>query len=119
MSQLLLRGRPLPLSPQAITAPRPLRFSHKVSLGPPGSGPPLELISGHLARLADGCSEVRLGHTSVLSTVCRGRQLNPGFLPLTVDYRQKAAAAGRIPANFLRRELGPSEKEILTSRMIL
>ena len=118
MSQLLLRGRPLPLSPQVVTSPRPLRFSHKVSLGPPGSGPPLELASGHLARLADGCSEVRLGHTSVLSTVCRGRQLNPGFLPLTVDYRQKAAAAGRIPSNFLRRELGPSEKEILTSRMI-
>ena len=39
-------------------------------------------------------------------------------LPLTVDYRQKAAAAGRIPTNFLRRELGPSEKEILTARII-
>ena len=39
-------------------------------------------------------------------------------MPLTVDYRQKAAAAGRIPTNFLRRELGPTEKEILTSRMI-
>lgn len=40
------------------------------------------------------------------------------FVPLTVDYRQKAAAAGRIPTNFLRRELGPTEKEILTSRVI-
>lgn len=41
-----------------------------------------------------------------------------GFVPLTVDYRQKAAAAGRIPTNFLRRELGPSDKEILTARVI-
>lgn len=41
-----------------------------------------------------------------------------GFFPLTVDYRQKSAAAGRIPTNFLRRELGTSEKEILTSRVI-
>ena len=41
-----------------------------------------------------------------------------GFVPLTVDYRQKAAAAGRIPTNFLRKELGATEKEILTARMI-
>ena len=84
MSQVLLTRRLLP-SPRAVTAPRPLKFSHKVSLGP--ETPPLELTSGHMARLADGCSEVRLGQTSVLSTVCRGRQVNPGFLPLTVDYR--------------------------------
>lgn len=42
---------------------------------------------------------------------------SPGnFTPLVVDYRQKSAAAGRIPTNFLRRELGPTEREILTSR---
>lgn len=40
------------------------------------------------------------------------------FLPLTVDYRQKSSAAGRIPTNFFRRELGPTENEILTSRLI-
>ena len=42
---------------------------------------------------------------------------NASFVPLVVDYRQKAAAAGRIPTNFLRKELGPSEREVLTSRM--
>ena len=46
------------------------------------------------------------------------RRASDKDLPLTVDYRQKAAAAGRIPTNFLRRELGPSEKEILTARII-
>ena len=54
-------------------------------------------------------------------TTCVGAASNgtqQGFVPLTVDYRQKAAAAGRIPTNFLRRELGPSEKEILTARVI-
>ena len=60
----------------------------------------------------------KLGNTAVLSTVCRGKVATSSFLPLTVDYRQKAAAAGRIPTNFMRRELGPSEREILTSRMI-
>ena len=90
----------------------------KIPLGP--RCPPLELHSGQLARLADGCAVAKAGNTAVLSTVCRGRGKVPStsFLPLTVDYRQKAAAAGRIPTNSLRRELGPSQAEILTSRMI-
>ena len=60
------------------------------------------------------------GDTAVLVTaVSKTKSNSPAsFLPLTVDYRQKAAAAGRIPTNFLRRELGSTEKEILTSRMI-
>jgi len=87
-----------------------------IPLGP--SCPPLQLSSGKLARLADGCAVATLGNTAVMSTVCRGKVSTSSFLPLTVDYRQKAAAAGRIPTNFLRRELGPSEREILTSRMI-
>ena len=114
MSQLLLKR--CPVCPGSRAGPRPLRFSHRVALGP--NSAPLELSSGWLARLAEGCGVARLGNTAVLSTVCRGKQLQSPFLPLTVDYRQKAAAAGRIPANFLRRELGPSEREILTSRMI-
>ena len=116
MSQLLLKK--CPVCPRVPSTARPLLFSHRVPLGP--DCPPLELSSGSLARLAEGCGVARLGQTAVLSTVCRGRHLlqGPSFLPLTVDYRQKAAAAGRIPANFLRRELGPSEREILTSRMI-
>jgi len=117
MSHILLKKCPLSLcAPQSISTRKPLRFSHKVSLG--SDTAPLELSWGHMARLADGGAEARLGNSSVLSTVCRGRIMSPGFLPLTVDYRQKAAAAGRLPANLLRRELGPSEREILTSRMI-
>ena len=61
------------------------------------------------------------GDTAVLVTAVSKTKSNSAtasFLPLTVDYRQKAAAAGRIPTNFLRRELGSTEKEILTSRMI-
>ena len=60
------------------------------------------------------------GDSSVLATAVS--KVKPSatasFLPLTVDYRLKAAAAGRIPTNFLRRELGPTEKEILASRMV-
>ncbi|XP_037078097.1 polyribonucleotide nucleotidyltransferase 1, mitochondrial-like, partial [Pollicipes pollicipes] len=78
------------------------------------------LAVSELARFADGSATAQDGDTAVLVTaVSRPRPgPPPGFLPLTVDYRQKAAAAGRIPTNFLRRELGPSEQEILTSRLI-
>lgn len=70
--------------------------------------------------MADSCAVGGIGNTSVMATaVSKDRSgSSPGFFPLTVDYRQKAAAAGRIPTNFLRRELGPSEYEILTSRLI-
>ncbi|KYN08710.1 Polyribonucleotide nucleotidyltransferase 1, mitochondrial [Cyphomyrmex costatus] len=54
----------------------------------------------------------------MVTAVCQHQSSISSFLPLVVDYRQKAAAAGRIPTNFLRRELGPSEHEILTSRVI-
>ena len=54
----------------------------------------------------------------MVTAVCQHESTTSSFLPLVVDYRQKAAAAGRIPTNFLRRELGPSEHEILTSRVI-
>lgn len=61
-----------------------------------------------------------MGDTTVMvTTVAAKDKRAPGsFMPLTVEYRQKYAAAGRIPTNFLRRELGPTEKEILTSRVI-
>lgn len=54
----------------------------------------------------------------MVTVVSKERPNPPDFLPLVVDYRQKAAAAGRIPTNFVRRELGPTEREILVSRMI-
>lgn len=83
------------------------------------SSKPLKLSTGKYARFADGSAVVSLGDTSVMVTaVCKHQSSSSSFLPLVVDYRQKAAAAGRIPTNFLRRELGPTEREILTSRVI-
>ncbi|XP_012219490.1 polyribonucleotide nucleotidyltransferase 1, mitochondrial isoform X2 [Linepithema humile] len=83
-------------------------------------GKQLSLSTGKYARFADGSAIVSLGDTSVMVTaVCKDQlSSNSSFLPLIVDYRQKAAAAARIPTNFLRRELGPTEHEILTSRVI-
>ncbi|XP_050982645.1 polyribonucleotide nucleotidyltransferase 1, mitochondrial isoform X1 [Labeo rohita] len=79
----------------------------------------LEISTGKLARFADGCAVVRLGETSVMVTaVSKTRPAAAQFMPLVVDYRQKAAAAGRIPTNYLRRELGITDSEILTSRLI-
>lgn len=79
----------------------------------------IKIKAGSLAQFADGAAVVEVGKTAVLVTVVSSKDgSNSNFLPLTVDYRQKAAAAGRIPLNYLRRELGPTEKEILTSRMI-
>ncbi|KAK7807275.1 hypothetical protein U0070_016647 [Myodes glareolus] len=79
----------------------------------------LEISSGKLARFADGCAVVQSGDTAVMVTAVSKTKPSPSqFMPLLVDYRQKAAAAGRIPTNYLRREIGSSDKEILTSRVI-
>ncbi|XP_059215709.1 polyribonucleotide nucleotidyltransferase 1, mitochondrial [Centropristis striata] len=79
----------------------------------------LEISSGRFARFADGSAVVRLGDTSVMVTAVSKTKPSPSqFMPLVVDYRQKAAAAGRIPTNHLRRELGITDNEILTSRLI-
>lgn len=79
----------------------------------------LEISSGRFARFADGSAVVQLGNTSVMVTAVSKTKPSPSqFMPLVVDYRQKAAAAGRIPTNYLRRELGTTDHEILTSRLI-
>ncbi|KAL2083253.1 hypothetical protein ACEWY4_021026 [Coilia grayii] len=79
----------------------------------------LEISTGKLARFADGSAVVQLGDTSVMVTAVSKTKPSPSqFMPLVVDYRQKAAAAGRIPTNYLRRELGITDNEILTSRLI-
>uniref|UniRef100_A0A3Q2CRM7 Polyribonucleotide nucleotidyltransferase 1, mitochondrial n=1 Tax=Cyprinodon variegatus TaxID=28743 RepID=A0A3Q2CRM7_CYPVA len=66
-----------------------------------------------------GSAVVQLGETSVMVTAVSKTKPSPSqFMPLVVDYRQKAAAAGRIPTNYLRRELGTTDNEILTSRLI-
>lgn len=79
----------------------------------------LEISCGRFARFADGSAVVQHGNTSVMVTAVSKIKPSPSqFMPLVVDYRQKAAAAGRIPTNYLRRELGVTDNEILTSRLI-
>lgn len=79
----------------------------------------IKLSTGKYARFTDGCAVAQEGDTAVMVTaVSKTKPSLSSFLPLVVDYRQKAAAAGRIPTNFLRRELGPTEHEILVSRLI-
>lgn len=67
----------------------------------------LTISTGKYARFANGTAVTKLGDTSVMVTVVsKDKSSTSNFLPLVVDYRQKSAAAGRIPTNFLRRELG-------------
>ncbi len=76
--------------------------------------------TGKLAKQADGSVVLQMGNTVLLATVVSSQEAKEGvdFLPLTVDYREKFAGAGRIPGGFLRREGRPSEKEILTMRLV-
>lgn len=67
----------------------------------------LTLSTGQYARFANATAVCTLGDTSVMVTaVSKAKPSTGNFMPLTVEYRQKSAAAGRIPTNFLRRELG-------------
>lgn len=83
-------------------------------------GRKLVLETGRVARQADGAVIASYGDTVVLCTVVGQKQAKPGvdFLPLTVHYQEKAFAAGKIPGGFFKREGRPSEKEVLTSRLI-
>jgi polyribonucleotide nucleotidyltransferase len=78
------------------------------------------LETGEIARQAHGAVLVNMDETVVLATVVAAKEPKPGqdFFPLTVDYMEKVYAAGRIPGGFFKREGRPSEKEILTSRLI-
>ncbi len=80
----------------------------------------LTLETGRLAKQADGSVYLRYGDSAVLVTACALREpkVNASFFPLTVDYREYTYAAGRIPGGFFKREGRPTEKEILTSRLI-
>ncbi len=78
----------------------------------------ITIETGKLAKQSDGSCTVRLGDTMVLTNACMASGGEPrGFLPLTVDYREFSAAAGRIPGGFFKREGRPSEKEIITCRL--
>src|SRR3981189_1068665 len=82
-------------------------------------GRPLVLETGKIAKQANGGVVARYGDTVVLTTACMASAMNDrDFLPLTVDYRENTYSAGKIPGGFFKREGRPSEKEILTSRLI-
>jgi polyribonucleotide nucleotidyltransferase len=80
----------------------------------------LSIETGKLAKQANGSAIVRFGDTVVLVTACYSPAAREGidFLPLTVDYREYTYASGRIPGGFFKREGKPTEKEVLTSRVI-
>ena len=79
----------------------------------------LTIETGLLAKQADGSVTVQLGDTIVLVAAVAATSVREGqeWFPLTVDYREKAAAAGRFPGGYFKREGRPTEKEILTCRM--
>jgi polyribonucleotide nucleotidyltransferase len=83
-------------------------------------GRPLSIEIGRMAKQADGAALVQYGETVVLVTAVAAKdlKLDTDFFPLTVDYQEKTFAAGKIPGGFFKREGRPSEKEILTCRLI-
>lgn len=84
------------------------------------AGRTLRLETGRMAKLADGAVLASYGDTVVLATAVASKSLKPDtdFLPLTVNYQEKAYSAGKIPGGYFKREGAPSEKETLTSRLI-
>ncbi len=82
-------------------------------------GRKLTLETGRMAKQAGGAVYVQYGETSVLVAACsQAMDFDPGFFPLTIEYRERSYAAGKIPGGFFKREGRPSEKEILTARLI-
>jgi polyribonucleotide nucleotidyltransferase len=90
--------------------------THRITIG----DRTISFETGRLAKQADGAVVIRLGDTMVLATACAAARPREGidFLPLTVDYRESTYASGRIPGGFFKREGRPTEKEILTCRLI-
>lgn len=95
----------------------PQAFTETITLA---DGREITIETGKLAKQADGSVVVKMGGTMLLATVVANKEANPGvdFLPLTVDYREKFYAGGKIPGNFFRREARPSDQEILTMRLV-
>ncbi len=85
-----------------------------------GDGREITIETGKLAKQADGSVVIRMGNTMLLATACAKQDAgeNVDFMPLTVDYQEKYASAGRFPGGFFKREARPSEYEILISRLI-
>ncbi|MBS1689369.1 MAG: polyribonucleotide nucleotidyltransferase, partial [Bacteroidetes bacterium] len=96
-------------------AANPISVSYKL-----GDGREISIETGKLARQADGAAVVRMGNCMILATVVANSEPKPGqsFFPLTVDYQEKFASAGRIPGSFFKREGRLSDYEVLISRLI-
>ena len=84
------------------------------------AGRPLSVEINHVAKQANGAALVRYGDTVVLVTACCSDEPREGidFFPLTVDYEERLYAAGKIPGGFIKREGRPSEKAVLSARLI-
>src|SRR3954471_24598846 len=95
--------------------PNPISVSFKLD-----DGREISLETGKLARQADGSVVVRMGNCMMLATVVANKEPKPGqsFFPLSVDYQEKFASAGRIPGSFFKREGRLSDYEILISRLV-
>src|SRR5215218_6634356 len=93
------------------------KFSKKFDIG---GGREVTIETGRLARQADGSVTVKMGNSILLGTVVATEEPKPGqeFFPLSVDYMEKFASAGRIPGSFFKREGRLNDYEILTSRLI-
>src|ERR671911_2022284 len=114
-AHILVAGRTRSRSVPSVHRGKAMHTRH-VSIG----SQTISFETGKLAKQADGSVIVRLGDTMVLVTACYAANPREGidFLPLTVDYREYTYASGRIPGGFFKREGKPSEKEVLTSRLI-
>lgn len=95
--------------------PNPISVSFDI-----GDGREISIETGRMARQADGAAVVRMGNCMLLATVVANDEPKPGqsFFPLTVDYQEKFASAGRIPGSFFKREGRLSDYEVLISRLI-
>ena len=92
----------------------------EISLKAEVGGKTLSVQTGKVAKQASGSVVVQYGETMVMVAVVSAHEekIGASFLPLTVEYQEKIYAAGRIPGNYFRREIGrPSEKETLTARL--
>ena len=98
-----------------MNTPNPINVTFDI-----GDGRMVTIETGKLARQADGAVTVRLGDCVILATVVANREPREGqsFFPLSVDYQEKFASAGRIPGSFFKREARLNDYEVLTSRLI-
>ena len=86
-----------------------------------GNGREISLETGKLAKQADGSIVLKSGNTMLLATIVSSKEARDevDFLPHTVDYREKYASAGRFPRGFFKRELRPSDSEVLVMRLVV